>query len=383
MTMTTTKKVNLTEAHNQWANRPMDERFTNVPDFLNHLRLRQRNSYEREAMTDTMMVHHDDDALYLNGRTTKAELTNWSGGQLCQRMGAPASYLRKLPNDRAADLLNYHLQDMPASKYNVMFYEKPNYDVSGGATYTTQAITTEHYGRIFDADVATAIVDMNERTGDKFRNPVAYANGQFGAELEGAGLYASDRDMFMFMIDGGDRLDVGDRAKLHRGFFASNSEVGNSSLVLKFFLFNEVCGNNIVWGAQDITEFRMRHSKYAPTRFVNKAEPNLLEFINASGNREAEVIKRAMEYVLPKQDDEWWKSLSAGRNAQFTKGEVQSAIDMAELEEGQCETLWDLEQGFTAHARMKAHIDSRIDLETRAGKLLDIVRDSSTAVLTA
>ena len=99
--------------------------------------------------------------------------------------------------------------------------------------------------------------------------------------------------------------------------------------------------------------------------------------------KEAEVIKRAMEYVLPEQDDEWWKSLSTGRNAQFTKGEVQSAIDMAELEEGQCETLWDLEQGFTAHARMKAHIDSRIDLETRAGKLLDIVRDSSTAVLTA
>ena len=377
--MQTNNTVNLDEAHNQWATRPDDQRFEDIDSFVSHLERRRENSYVRKANTSDMAVHFDDDALYLNGETTKAELTNWSGGQLCQRMGAPAAYLRKLPNERAAGLLNYHLKDVEPAPYNVMFYEKPD----GNGSFTTQAITTEHYGRIFDADVVNAIVGMNERTGNKFRNPVAYGGGKWGAELKGAGLYASDRDMFMFMIDGGDRLDIGERAKLHRGFFASNSEVGNSSLRLKMFLFNEVCGNNIVWGAQDITELTMRHSKYAPTRFVNEAEPSLLEFINATGNREAEVIKRAMEYKLPAKDDEWWKSLSSGRNAQFTKGEVQSAINMAEIEEGECATLWDLEQGFTAHARMKAHIDARIDLETRAGKLLNIVRDSSTAVLTA
>lgn len=376
-TTTTNKTVNLTEAHNQWANRPEDERFEDVPSFIQSLRNRQANSYERKATTGDMNVKFDDKGLYLNGRTTAAELTNWSGGQLCSRMGAPASYLRKLPNERAADLLNYHLATTPDTPLNVMFYEQP--DGEGG--FTTQAITTEHYGRIFDADVAQAVMDLNERTGNKYRNPVAYKGGQWGAELAGAGLYASDRDMFMFLIDGGDCLDVGDRAQLHRGFFVSNSEVGNCSLKLKFFLFNTVCGNNIVWGAQNITEFTMRHSKYAPTRFVNEAEPNLLEFINASGNAEAEVIKRAIEYKLPARDSDWFKGLSTGRNAPFTNGEVQSAIDMAELEEGQCETLWDLEQGFTAHARHKAHIDARINLEQRAGKLLDIVRDSSTAVL--
>ena len=375
--MTMTKGTNLMEASNQWATRPGDERYENPADFLAALKNRQASSYERKAHTHDMQIAHDNNGLYLNGRNTAAELTNWSGGQLCQRMGAPASYLRKLPNERASDLLNYHLLDNPNVEYNVMYYE----DAQGGGRYTTQAITTEHYGRIYDADVAEAILDMNERTGSRFRNPVAYKGGQFGGELVGAGLYASDRDMFMFMIDGGDLLDVNPRAQLHRGFFASNSEVGNSSLRVRTFLFNKVCGNNIVWGASNICELTMRHSKYAPTRFVNEAEPQLLEFVNASANKEAEAIKRATEYRLPDRDSDWWQGLSRGRSASFTQGEVTNAVLLAEEEEGQCETLWDLEQGFTALARSKAHIDARINLEQRAGKLLDIVKDSSTAVL--
>jgi hypothetical protein len=39
-----------------------------------------------------------------------------------------------------------------------------------------------------------------------------------------------------------------------------------------------------------------------------------------------------------------------------------------------CETLWQLVQGFTAAARTIEHIDTRVDLETRAGRLLDLVR---------
>lgn len=64
-------------------------------------------------------------------------------------------------------------------------------------------------------------------------------------------------------------------------------------------------------------------------------------------------------------------------HGKFTKPEVRNAIAFAKAEEGDCKTLWDLVQGFTAYARGYDYVDARVDLEARAGKLLNIVADVS------
>ncbi len=65
--------------------------------------------------------------------------------------------------------------------------------------------------------------------------------GRFGKRVtvdrENTTLYASDRDMFVFLADEDRRIEVAGRS-LARGFFVWNSEVGDKTLGAGFFLFD-------------------------------------------------------------------------------------------------------------------------------------------------
>jgi len=364
--------INLMKAHSQWRDRPEDQRLGTLEELDEAVRNRQQHSRQRDITLSELSATHEGDSISLtNGMP--ATLSHWSFGQLSQRLGAPAGYLRSLPVEKSTDLLNHHLDTRPDDKLKLLTFE----DESG--ENRAQAVTSRTYGRVWDADLTKALLRIQEASGGKWYNPKAYSSGNFGGEPEPSGLYASDRDVFAFLIDGGSMFDAGPRAEMNRGFFAWNSEVGNSTLGVCTFGFNTVCGNHIVWGATDINQFTIVHRSGAPRRFEDELIPMLHDYANASMKPMEEAVTRAIEYRLPKRDNHWWKKLVGSK--QFTKGEVASAIDFAKREEGQCETLWDLVQGFTASAREYAHIDARVRLEKRSGKLLDIVKDSSTAVL--
>ena len=62
------------------------------------------------------------------------------------------------------------------------------------------------------------------------------------------------------------------------------------------------------------------------------------------------------------------------RKRGFSKGEAAKVIDTVLAEEGRPpESVFDFVQGITAVARGKTHQDARLDLETRAKRLLDRV----------
>jgi hypothetical protein len=303
---------------------------------------------------------------------TPSEPSHWSFGQLSTLVKAPASYLRTLNTERTADLLNYGLENPGRQIVKLMTVAQDE-----GAN-TLQAATSATYGRIWDADVVESVSRIVERSGGKFHNPLAYAHRGHSADgfntidtsrQVPSGLYASDRDCFMFMIDGGSYLEAGPRAKLNRGFIAWNSEVGSKTFGLMTFLFNGVCGNHIIWGASEINKLIIRHTQGGPQRFDNEAAGALLSYVNSSEGPELETIKKAQAFMLgdkPETVRDW--ILEHGK---FSKAEVKSAIDFAKAEEGDCRTLWHAVQGFTAYARGIEHADSRVDLETRAGKLLN------------
>jgi hypothetical protein len=180
------------------------------------------------------------------------------------------------------------------------------------------------------------------------------------------------------MVDGGSLLDAGPRAQLNRGFFMWNSEVGAKTFGLTTFLFNLVCGNHIIVGAQDVNTVIIRHSKNGPYRFDGEAMPALLEYVNASPKPMEQAIKRAQESRLPhkngKPTEEEVMEFAVGI-AKFTKTEVREGMAAAEKEEGKRETLWDLVQGLSTYARGFDYLDARTDLETRAGKLMSLVME--------
>lgn len=358
-------------ASHQWATRPADQRFETLADLRNKVNGRRLRS--RSVDLDLPRVHADlnpEGALIINSAIAPCEPSHWAFTQFAGMLKAPAAYLRTLPADLLVKNINHGLQAAPRDSVKFMTVTSEN-----GGPNTLQAVTSPTYGRIWDADCVDAVGRLVERSGGKFHNPKAYGvsvNGGISMTVQKpSGLYASDRDVFMFMIDGGSRLEAGPRAKLNRGFFVSNSEVGAKTFTLTTFLFNEVCGNHIVWSAQDINQLVIRHTKGGPYRFDSEAAPVLMSYVNASVEKEESAIKRAQDMLLPKDSAELDKLLAPFK---LTKTDVSSGFAFAKSEEGECRTLWQFVQGLTAYARGFDYVDARVDLERRAGSMLNLVK---------
>lgn len=100
-------------------------------------------------------------------------------------------------------------------------------------------------------------------------------------------LYASDRDVFIFLVDDLNPIEAGTLPSgepdlYFRGFYAWNSEVGSTTLGVATFYLRAVCMNRNLWGVENLQEIRIRHSKFAARRFAHEAAPALTHFADSS-----------------------------------------------------------------------------------------------------
>ncbi|MCF6147662.1 MAG: DUF945 domain-containing protein [Candidatus Kuenenia sp.] len=352
--------TNLLTASLQWRTRTPDERFANIEALKNAVLNRRNVSFEGIVDTEDLRIAPDDTTITLDYDGQSLDMTHWSFGQLCNLAGAPASYLRTLPSDLVSENLNHAL---PKTQDSVKLL------LTSNGTSTVRAFTSERYGRIWDIDIVRAVEGLCERN-TSWHNPPAYKSTvSDGVEIENAGLYASDRDIFMFFIDEDHPIEVNGE-RLSRGFFVWNSETGKSSFGLTTFIYRYVCHNHIVWGAQEIREIRIKHSLNAPARAFSEIMPALKRYVESSSGYEKQTIKRAMEYrpSVNKADTIEWLQKNG-----FTKAVSEKAFDYAISEEGNSTSLWNIIQGLSALARDRKHIDTRVDLERQAGRLLNYV----------
>src|SRR3546814_12221054 len=89
-------------------------------------------------------------------------------------------------------------------------------------------------------------------------------------------LYASDRDVFLFLVDDTNpieagRLPNGDPDPFFRGFYCWNSEVGSKTHGLATFYLRAVCLNRNIWGAEDFEEISIPHNKFAAVHLARAA----------------------------------------------------------------------------------------------------------------
>ena len=366
----------LTTANEQWRTRPADERYESLASLRDAVMTRRERTRAFDVDLTDLRAKEDAGGLVFNSGIAPARPSHWAFGQLSSIVGAPASYLRRLPTELAARCINTSLDqyrdDRDALK--VMTVEGEEID-------TMQSVTSRTYGRIWDADVVEAVDRIVDRSGGRFFNPKDWSG-------KPSGLYASDHDVFCFMIDGGSVVDGGgERDRLNRGFFVWNSETGARTFGLMTFLFRVVCGNHLVWDAQDVSRMIVRHSSGGPARFDREAMPALMSYVNASAKPAEDAIAKAKSMRLidlvniPGQTvssetgrlgDEWQKAFAAKYD--FRRAQVRDAVQFARAEEGRCESLWELINGFTASARSIEYADARIELETRAGKLMALTR---------
>jgi len=357
----------LQDANKQWASRPAEERFLNLDVMQDHFDVLRDHS--RSAVVSSRAVYArpspDNQGLLIAGPSgAEYTPTHHAFGQLATLAGAPAGYLRNLPAPMAADCINFGLQvDRDIEDVGLLLTR------NGGAP-VIRAATGPRYGRVWNSDVIRALRD---RFGDgvtgAFRVP-----GEFGRAVTVTGanttLYASDQDTFVFLADEQNRIVVpgrrdGQSGTLARGFFVSNSEVGAGSLKIRTFLFDYVCSNRIVWGADNVQELSIRHTASAPDRFLEQVQPALLEYAQSSAVGIESTLRSAQALKIDKVDE-----FLAKRFGPRVGPRIQAAHI---LDEGRpIETVWDAVTGATAYARTIPYTAARIDFETAAGDMLKL-----------
>lgn len=360
----------LTQASKEWSSRPADERFTSLidlQDFKANQRIKSRQSAVSSRRLDILPSDDPADFKTLHVRGSSGQIvapTHWSFGQLAQLAGAPAGYLRGLPAPMAADCLNYglkHVRDV--EDVGVLIETDDN-----GQAKTLRAATGPNYGRIWDADIVDSLVQkFGDGVNGDWRVP-----GEFGKRVEvtkqNTTLYASDRDMFVFLADETNKIEMPNRRDgkpggLSRGFFVWNSEVGDKSMGAAFFLFDYTCSNRIVWGAEQFKEFRLRHTVGAPDRWLEEITPVLQDYAhNAASTVETHLLAAQNKKV----DD-----VADFLTTRFGKHNAMAYMAAHDRDEGRpMESLWDVTTGMTAYARTLGNQDARVTLEREAGKVL-------------
>ncbi|MBX9775243.1 MAG: DUF932 domain-containing protein [Xanthobacteraceae bacterium] len=363
----------------EWFSRPADERYLSLSELFAAVRGRAERSRSRTAESAAIRVEANRDdaerlALMLPGEDVPLVPTHWSFGQLASLVGAPATYLRQLPAPLAGINLQYGLASHRAELVKTLEVEDGRVEL--------RAVTGPDYGRIYDHELVTAVQRIaGDGTGDtrwKVPGVLDWSTGIYNPRVDvtrdTTTLYASDRDVFLFLVDDlnpieAGRLPDGSPDLYFRGFYCWNSEVGAKTLGIASFYLRAVCQNRNLWGVEDFEEITIRHSKFAASRFAHEAEPALTRFANSSPTPFVNGIKAARERIVACTDEERTAFL---RKCGFSKSETAKVIETVLAEEGRKpESIFDFVQGITAVARDKSQQDARLDLESRAKKLLD------------
>ncbi|MBA3897373.1 MAG: DUF932 domain-containing protein [Sphingomonadaceae bacterium] len=365
----------------EWFSRPDDERFMSLDDLMASVRGRAERSRTRTVESAAVRVKASRDNperldLMLPGSDIPVAPTHWSFGQLAALVGAPAAYLRQLPAPLAGINLQYGLTSHRAEQVKTL-------ETDDGRT-ELRAVTGPDYGRIYDHELVAAVQRIaGNGTGDtrwKVPGVLDWSTGIYNPHVDVSRdtttLYASDRDVFLFLVDDlnpieAGKLPDGSPDLYFRGFYCWNSEVGAKTLGMASFYLRAVCQNRNLWGVEDFEEISIRHSKYAANRFAHEAAPALTRFADSSPLPFVNGIRQARERIVAHSDDDRADFL---RKRGFSKAETARIIERVLAEEGRKpESVFDFVQGITAVARDKAHQDARLDMEGRAKKLLDRV----------
>lgn len=365
----------------EWFNRPDDQRFLSLSDLHASVRTRTENSRTRTVESADIRVEarsNDPEnlSLFLPGADQPVAPTHWSFGQLTALAGAPASYLRQLPAPLAAINLQYGLSGHRAEQIKTL-------ETTDGRA-ELRAVTGTDYGRIYDHELVEAVQKIaGDGIGDtrwKVPGVLDWSTGIYNPDVDitrdTTTLYASDRDVFVFLVDDQNpieagRLPSGEPDLFFRGFYVWNSEVGAKTLGMASFYLRAVCQNRNLWGVEDFEEISIRHSKYAAHRFAHEAAPALTRFANSSPAPFITGIKSARQQIVARSDEDRTDFL---RKRGFSRGETAKIIETVLVDEGRKpESIFDFVQGITCLARDKPHQDVRLDFEGRAKKLLERV----------
>jgi hypothetical protein len=327
-----------------------------------------------------------DGRVEISGRTgTHAEVTNFAFGQLAARADAPASYLRSLPATLAVQNINHGLKARSDHGPAKLLLHK-----NGG--YFARAITSDKYSRLWNHTISEKLLRLADlgwvpapayvpwgQDAENFDTRIATAEDASlsltikpGTVIAPAGLYASFEDMFVFLVQKDKVINDGSASGLMRGIIVWNSEVGKSTFGMQSFYFRGVCGNHIIWDAEDVKELRMRHVGLTDDKAFRGLEFELRKYANGSADLMEAKIESSRKFVLKSTKPEdvidfiFEKKILSRFDAKRAIEAVVTDVD------GPAYTSWGLAQGITRISQSELNADKRTELDRAAGRVLQV-----------
>ena len=350
--------TNLTQASGQLFRRPNDEKFDSLLDLRNHLTERSQGTLENTVELSKYAYNHNgsmflEESLVADGK--RFDLSDWSFRQLCKQLSAPAEFISKLSPRLASDCMQEATiqREADSRKGKSVFYVDGN---KGGdhSEGTIRAVTTDRYVRVYDSEVLSAVEK--------------HAGG-----MDPVGLYSGERDVFMFMTNEALKVNIAGE-DLNRGFFVWNSEVGSRTFGVMSFYYRYICGNHIVWGAENVQKRISKH--IGQVRDIFNDLPYFIEW--AANNDELindeKAIKTAQEMLLGKDPVECATVL---RKMGWGKKVAESIVQEAEVDHerhgtpGEPYSIWGIVQGATAFSQRHPNLDNRFAEDMKVSKLMN------------
>jgi hypothetical protein len=395
--------ANLSRASHQWASRPVDERFWGIDDCLASAEKDMTESAEFSFPVSALNARPGSNGnsgeIILSGKGADLEgnqiefedviPSNWGFDQLCNYADAPAHYLRRLSPETAVKCMDEGLHNYRGEHMQMMIRTRD--DVS-----TLRSVTSK-YSRLWDARALRALrpaVDKgwmvpparpcvdDPRARPAKKTDIIPNAKDFGIQVKvgdmiaPAGVYRSDRDLFVFMIQPSAVIDLDNGNNLMRGFFLWNSEVGKGAWSIETFLCEAVCGNHIVWGATDVRKKRLVHKG---KNFLNDDNmvahmDALINAMDADTSAERGMLTSAKSHILGKNREETVETVYGMKRIGLAQKVIEAGYSYAERFEDTAganpNTVWGLVHGLTRYSQTIPFTDGRHAIDEGAGKLL-------------
>jgi len=189
-----------------------------------------------------------------------------------------------------------------------------------------------------------------------------------------AGLYASDHDMFVFLVNERFRIKDGSDQGLSRGFFVENSEVGACAFKLTTFLYRHVCGNHIVWDVANVRKVRVVHvGDKAIAKSWRELETTVTDYAESSAHEQEAQIAKAQTYRLGDgKEDVVEKLFKLHITSRKNIEAAYNSTSSLDCEDGDPRTPWGISNGLTRLSQSARYADERADLHRAAGRVLQV-----------
>ncbi len=371
--------MNLYQASNQWATRPADERFWTLDEARAATYAYHKSAAEtRVVIRDLRVAAQGTEVVLVGPKGGAATLTHWAFGQLAIRAGAPAAYLRTLPAALVEQNLAHGLALRAEDDETRILMHRNGHLI-------VRAFNGDDYTRVWNYEVLDRLVAlrdanptwrvpparpaMSDQPGTRRATEadVLMTSGGGGLSINvgdliaPAGIYASDHDMFVLLINEANRIEDGSAGGLSRGIIVTNSEVGAASITLRTFFFRHVCGNHIIWDVTGVKAVRVRHVGRVRGRAWGAVEAEMRTYANTAAGETERAIAAARVYRLAPTRAKLIERVF--EKDILSKVQAERAYDAAAEHDEDPLTAWGFVQGVTYASQATTYMDERVKME--------------------